>query len=118
MLPVLHFRHHQVPHEPRAAVPAYPLHAHVVRAATSCTAARSLLKKGFNTQLGNDRRRTKRRHHLVPHEPRAAVPAHPLHAHVVRAATSCTAARSLLKKDFNTLQSRGLELSGKWGPFS
>ena len=54
------------------------------------------------------RRRTQRRHHQFPHEPRAAVPAHPLHAHVVRAATSCTAARSLLKKDFNTLQSRAV----------
>ena len=65
--------------------------------------ARSLLKKDFNTRLRNDRRRrTQRRHHQVPHEPRAAVPAHLLSAHVVRAATSCTTVRSLLKKDFNT----------------
>ena len=40
-------------------------------------------------------------------------PPHPLHENVVRAATSFTAA--LLKEDFSTLQSRGLEPSGKWG---
>ena len=94
-------------------VPAHPLHAHVVRAA--CTAARPLLKNDFNTRLGNDRRRTQRRHHQVPHEPRAAVLPHPLHAHVVRAAISCTAARPVLKKDFDTLQCHGLEPSWKWG---
>ena len=49
------------------------------------------------------RRRTQRRHHQVPHEHRAAVPAHPLHTHVARAAASCTTARSLLlKNDLNT----------------
>ena len=101
-------RHHQVPYESRAAVPAHPLHAHVVRAAASWTTARLLLKKDFNTRLRNDNRRAQRRHHQVQHEPRAAIPAHPLHSHVVRFATSCTAARSLLKKDFNTLQSRAV----------
>ena len=40
---------------------------------------------------------------------------HALHSHVVRAATSCTAA--LLKEDFSTLPSRSLEPSGKWGEF-
>ena len=38
----------------------------------------------------------------------------PLHAHIVRTASSCTAARSLLKKDLSMLQSRGLEPSGNW----